>query len=69
LIKLHGASTSVGQVAKNQDDAWAMASRIIGNRERKASVVLKIVSPDILHKSDACGVKLNLSSESEVKTA
>jgi len=68
LIKLHGASTSVGQVAKNQDDAWAMASKIIGNKEHKGSVVLKIVSPDILHKSDACGVKLNMSSESEVKT-
>ncbi len=67
LIKLHGASTSVGQVAKNQDDAWAMASKIIGNKEHKGSVVLKIVSPDILHKSDARGVKLNLSSESEVK--
>ncbi|MBU1340363.1 MAG: acetate--CoA ligase family protein [Proteobacteria bacterium] len=67
LIQLHGAPTSVGQVAKNQEDAWAMASKIIGNRDRKDKVVLKIVSPDILHKSDACGVKLNLSSESEVK--
>jgi acetyltransferase len=35
--------------------------------ERRASVVLKIVSPDILHKSDAHGVKLNLSSEHEVR--
>lgn len=68
LIKLHGAPTSVGQVAKNQDDAWTIAKKIFGNSEHKASVVLKIVSPDILHKSDACGVKLNLSSESEVKT-
>ena len=67
LIKLHGASTSIGQVAKNQDEAWAIAGKIIGNREHQESVVLKIVSPDILHKSDACGVKLNLSSESEVK--
>lgn len=67
LIKLHGAPTSIGQVAKNQNEAWAIASKIIGNREHKESVVLKIVSPDILHKSDACGVKLNLSSESEVK--
>ena len=67
LIKLHGAPTSIGQVAKNQDEAWAIAGKIIGNREHQESVVLKIVSPDILHKSDACGVKLNLSSESEVK--
>jgi len=32
-------------------------------------VVLKIVSPDILHKSDAGGVKLNLTNEDEVRKA
>ena len=32
-------------------------------------VVLKIVSPQILHKSDAGGVVVNLKSEEEVKTA
>ncbi|UCE11625.1 MAG: acetate--CoA ligase family protein [Candidatus Thorarchaeota archaeon] len=32
-------------------------------------VVLKILSKDILHKSDAGGVKLNLKNEDEVKTA
>jgi acetyltransferase len=61
LIKLHGAPTSVGQVAKTQEEAWQIARKINGN------IVLKIVSPDILHKSDACGVKLNLSSEKEVR--
>jgi len=61
LIKLHGAPTSVGQVAKDKDEAWQIAKKIKGN------VVLKIVSPDILHKSDARGVKLNLASEKEVK--
>ena len=61
LIKLHGAPTSVGQVAKTEDEAWQIAKSI------KKNVVLKIVSPDILHKSDACGVKLDLSSEKEVR--
>jgi len=61
LIKLHGAPTSVGQVAKTEDEAWEIASKI------KEKVVLKIVSPDILHKSDAKGVKLNLASEKEVR--
>jgi len=73
LIKLHGAPTSVGKVARTEDEAWEIAQKIIENSEsqasseRKARVVLKIVSPDILHKSDACGVKLNLSSEHEVR--
>jgi acetate---CoA ligase (ADP-forming) len=61
LIKLHGAATSVGQVAKTSDEAWDIAGKI------KENVVLKIVSPDILHKSDARGVKLNLASEKEVR--
>ena len=67
LIKLHGAPTSVGQVVQNPEDAWATASKIMGNKEGNGSVVLKIVSPDILHKSDARGVLLNLGSKSEVK--
>ena len=84
LIKLHGAPTSVGQVAETEDEAWEIAQKINGNSEyiansektnsekttnseAKASVVLKIVSPDILHKSDAGGVKLNLSSEHQVR--
>ncbi|MEN8210242.1 MAG: acetate--CoA ligase family protein [Thermodesulfobacteriota bacterium] len=67
LIKLHGAPTSVGQVAGSEDEAWEIAKKIKANKGQKAGVVLKIVSPDILHKSDAKGVKLNLSSEKEVK--
>jgi len=63
LIKLHGAQTDVGQVAKTEDEAWEIAKKISKN------LVLKIVSPDILHKSDAGGVKLNLGSENEVRNA
>ncbi len=62
LIKLHGAPTSVGQVAQTEDEAWQIAKDIKGN------VVLKIVSPQILHKSDARGVKLNLKTEKEIKS-
>jgi len=61
LIKMHGAATSVGQVAQTEDDAWEIAKGIKGN------VVLKIASPDILHKSDAQGVKLDLGSEKEIR--
>ncbi len=62
LIKLHGAPTFPGRLAENDDQAWEIA------RTFKENVVLKIVSPDILHKSDAGGVKLNLVSENDVKT-
>ena len=63
LIKLHGAPTNVGHVAKNETEAWDIANGMPGK------VVMKIVSPDILHKSDARGVKLNLESEDDVKNA
>ncbi|MCP3872299.1 MAG: acyl-CoA synthetase [Desulfobacteraceae bacterium] len=61
LIRLHGAPTSVGNLAQTEDEAWQFAKGI------KENVVLKIVSPDILHKSDAQGVKLNLSSKKEIQ--
>jgi acetyltransferase len=61
LIKLHGAATFVGQLARTEDEAWTIAKKI--NR----AVVLKIVSPDILHKSDARGVILNLENEAAVR--
>jgi acetyltransferase len=61
LIKLHGAPTSVGYVARTEDEAWQMAENIDGE------VALKIVSPDILHKSDARGVILHLGSETDVR--
>ncbi|MEN8212165.1 MAG: acetate--CoA ligase family protein [Thermodesulfobacteriota bacterium] len=66
LIKLHGAPTSVGQIAVNEDEAWEIARKIQQESGSKG-VVLKIVSPQILHKSDAKGVMLNLSLEDEVK--
>jgi len=63
LIKLHGAPTATGEIADSEDRAWEIAEKI------KENVVLKIVSPDILHKSDAKGVKLNLKGEKEVRDA
>ena len=63
LIKLHGASTSVGGLAATADEAVQIAREIEGH------VVMKIVSPDILHKSDANGVMLNIGDDSQVKAA
>jgi acetyl coenzyme A synthetase (ADP forming)-like protein len=63
LIALHGAPCDVGRIAKSREEAWQIAQSF------KGDAVLKIVSPDILHKSDAGGVKLKVGSESQVKKA
>jgi acetate---CoA ligase (ADP-forming) subunit beta len=51
------------EVAKNADEA-AKYAQTIG-----FPIVLKIVSPDIIHKSDAGGVIVNLKTADEVKAA
>ena len=48
-------------LAKSEDEAVAYAKKL------GFPVVLKIVSPDILHKSDAGGVKVNLKDEAGVR--
>ncbi len=58
-----GISTARAQLAASREEA-VTAARQIG-----LPVVLKIVSPDISHKSDVGGVKLNLGSEEEVAAA
>ncbi len=63
LIRLHGAPVAPQTLAPDADAAVAAAAAIDG------PVVLKIVSPDILHKSDAGGVRLNLRSDDEVRSA
>jgi acyl-CoA synthetase (NDP forming) len=50
-------------LAKTAEEAVNLATKI------GFPVVLKIVSPEIIHKSDASGVVLNLESEEEVKYA
>lgn len=63
LIKLHGVPVASDRVAETENQAVEIAEKIDGN------VVLKIVSPDILHKSDAKGVKVNLDTEEQVRLA
>ncbi|MEM0095398.1 MAG: bifunctional acetate--CoA ligase family protein/GNAT family N-acetyltransferase [Candidatus Bathyarchaeia archaeon] len=50
-------------VARDEDEAVVIASRI------GYPVVLKILSPQIIHKTDAGGVALDLKSEDEVREA
>ena len=51
------------ELAKNEGEAAEFAEKI------GYPVVLKIVSPDIIHKSDAGGVMVNLKSKVEVQNA
>jgi acetyltransferase len=63
LLELHGASVVPGRAARDSAEAIRIAEEI------GSPVALKIVSPDILHKSDAGGVRLGLDSPAEVERA
>jgi acetyltransferase len=63
VLKAYGVPVAETRVVANPDEA-ATAAKDIG-----FPVVLKILSDDISHKSDAGGVILNLNSAEEVKEA
>lgn len=63
LLELHGAPVSADQMAQNADEAVRIAEDIDG------AVVLKVVSPQILHKSDAGGVRISLYGQEQVRRA
>ncbi len=63
LISLHGGMVCHDCLAQSPDQAVALAA---GFEEK---VVMKIVSPDILHKSDAGGVRLNLKKPEDIRQA
>jgi len=63
LLAIHGALVPEDFLAKTADEAVEFAKKIGGD------VVLKIVSPDILHKSDAGGVRIKLRTEKEIREA
>src|SRR3990172_1925224 len=58
-----GVPVTASRLARTRDEAVAAA------REAGFPAVLKIVSPQITHKSDVGGVKLNLNSPEEVASA
>ena len=63
LLKAYGISLPEAELAKNRDDAVKVANRV------GFPVAMKVVSPDIIHKSDAGGVKLGLRDDKAVGTA
>lgn len=63
LLALHGAPVTADRLAADADEAVALA------RKAGGPVALKICSPDILHKSDAGGVRLKLEGDAAVRGA
>jgi len=63
LFAIHGAPVSGDRLVQTADEAVEFAQTI------GKGVVLKIVSPDILHKSDAGGVRIKLNTEKEIRGA
>jgi 4-hydroxybutyrate---CoA ligase (ADP-forming) len=63
VLKAYGIPIPVSKIAKTQDEAVMMANNI------GFPVVIKISSPQILHKSDAGGVRVNIKTEQGVRDA
>lgn len=63
IFALYGLPVTITKLAKSEKEAVEMA------KEVGFPIVMKIVSPDILHKSDAGGVKVNIKDESAVHEA
>jgi acetyltransferase len=63
VFSAYGLPIAQTRLAKSEDEAVEMAKSI------GFPVVMKIISPDIIHKSDAKGVKVNIEDEAEVREA
>jgi acyl-CoA synthetase (NDP forming) len=63
LLEEAGLPIMETEMAKAKEEALSVA------RKLGFPVVLKVVSPEIVHKSDSGGVKLGLSNENEVASA
>jgi acetyltransferase len=63
VFKAYGMPVTKIALAKSEDEAVAVGNKI------GFPLVLKIVSPDILHKSDAGGVKVNIKDDAGIREA
>jgi len=63
ILNTYGFPLPKNILAKTEDEAVEAANKI------GYSVVMKIASPQIVHKSDAGGVKVNLTNDEEVRSA
>jgi acetyltransferase len=63
VFSAFGLLVASTQLAKSEAEAVALAKKV------GFPIVMKIVSPDILHKSDAGGVKVNITDEAGVRAS
>lgn len=63
LLELYGIPTASQALALSTDDAIRLAEEI------GYPVVLKVSSPDVIHKTEAGGVKIDLKNVKDVRTA
>jgi len=63
ILKQAGIPVVETKLAKTQKEAVSLSQKM------SFPVALKIVSPDVIHKSDSGGVKLSLNNVTEVKKA
>jgi acyl-CoA synthetase (NDP forming) len=63
ILKQAGISVVKTRLAKTQKEAVSLSQKM------GFPIALKIVSPDVIHKSDSGGVKLSLNNVSDVKKA
>ncbi len=63
ILRAYNFNVPPGELAVTAEEAVSIADRV------GYPVAMKIVSPDILHKSDLGGVKLNLNNSGEVQDA
>lgn len=63
VFKAYGMEVTKVKISTSEDEAVKIANEI------GFPIVMKIVSPDILHKSDAGGVRVDINSEKEVRDA
>jgi len=61
ILKAYGITTPRSSVASTPDEAVAYCEEV------GYPVVMKIASPDILHKSDVGGIKVGVKNEAEVR--
>lgn len=63
LLREYGIPVPDFKLIKSEEEITGLAKKI------NFPIVMKIVSPDIIHKTDAGGVKLNIKNETEARLA